>query len=257
MRAEPANEEVQFYMSSLAKRSAAEFLGTFWLVLAGCGSAVTAALFPVIGIGILGVSLAFGLSLLTMAYAIGRISGCHINPAVSVGLAAGGRFPTRELPAYIVAQVLGAIFASFIIYVIATGYPGFTLASGFAANGFGTHSPGGYSLGAGIVAEVVLTFGFVTVILGATDRRAPEGFAPIAIGLALAITNLVAIPVTNASINPARSTGPAIFVGGWALRQLWMFWLAPILGGILAGVIYPVLFREEVVEPYEARRRAA
>jgi aquaporin Z len=228
---------------SLGRRAGAEFFGTFWLVFGGCGSAVLAAAFPQVGIGLLGVALAFGLTLLTMACAIGHISGCHLNPAVSAGLVAGGRFPARELPAYVGAQVLGAIAASAVLAVIASGKPGFDLvASGFAANGYGEHSPGHYSLGAGLVAEVVLTAAFLFVIHGATDRRAPAATAPVAIGLCLTLIHLVGIPVTNLSVNPARSTGPALFVGGWALAQLWLFWLAPLAGGILGGTTYRRLF---------------
>jgi aquaporin Z len=224
---------------SLTRRLSAEFLGTLWLVLGGCGSAVLAAAFPNVGIGLLGVSLAFGLTVLTMAYAIGHISGCHLNPAVSIGLWAGRRFPARDLAPYIVAQVIGAIVGAGILLVIASGKAGFDLASsGLAANGYADHSPGGYSLLAGLVAEIVLTFGFLLVILGATDGRAPKGFAPIAIGLCLTLVHLVGIPVTNLSVNPARSTGPALFVGGWALAQLWLFWLAPIVGAALAGYVY-------------------
>jgi len=219
----------------LTNRMAAELLGTFWLVFAGCGSAVLAAGVPDVGIGWLGVSLAFGLTVLTMAFAIGHISGCHLNPAVSIGLWAGGRFPARELPAYIAAQLVGAVIASSVLYFIASGAAGFDVAGGFAANGFGEHSPGGYSLQAGFAAEVVLTFMFLMIILCATDPRAPAGFAPIAIGLGLTLIHLVGIPVTNTSVNPARSTGPALFVGGWALQQLWMFWVAPILGALVAG----------------------
>jgi len=216
-------------------------LGTFWLVFAGCGSAVLAAAFPQVGIGLLGVSLAFGLTVLTMAYAIGHISGCHLNPAVTIGLVAGGRFPAREIAYYVVAQVLGAIAAAGVLYVIASGKPGFTLAGGFASNGFAEHSPGGYSMMSALVAEVVLTFVFLMVILGSTDPRAPKGFAPIPIGLALTLIHLVGIPVTNLSVNPARSTGPAVFVAGWALEQLWLFWVAPIAGAVLAGFAYPKL----------------
>jgi len=219
-------------------------LGTFWLVFGGCGSAVLAAAFPNLGIGFLGVALAFGLTVLTMAYAIGHISGCHLNPAVSVGLAVGKRFPASELPAYIVAQVAGAIVAAGVLFVIASGKAGFDLSGGFASNGYAEHSPGGYSLVACLVAEVVLTFMFLVIILGATDRRAPQGFAPIAIGLGLTLIHLIGIPVTNLSVNPARSTGPAVFVGGWALQQLWLFWLAPIVGAALAGVVYPAIARE-------------
>jgi len=219
-----------------------EALGTFWLVLGGCGSAVLAAAFPSLGIGFVGVSLAFGLTVLTMAYAIGHISGCHLNPAVSIGLATAKRFPARELPAYIGAQVVGGIAGAGVLYVIASGAAGFTLDAGFAANGYAEHSPGGYSLVAALVAEVVLTFFFLFVILGATDSRAPAGFAPIPIGLALTLIHLIGIPVTNLSVNPARSTGPAVFVGGWALAQLWLFWVAPIVGAALAGLAYPGLF---------------
>jgi aquaporin Z len=226
----------------LNKRCAAEFIGTFWLVFGGCGSAVLAAAFPGVGIGLLGVSFAFGLTVLTMAYAIGHISGCHLNPAVSVGLVAGGRFKTKELVPYIIAQVVGAIAGAGVLYLIASGKAGFQLADGFASNGYGEHSPGQYSLLAGFVAEFVLTFMFLLIILGATDRRAPQGFAPIAIGLGLTLIHLIGIPVTNLSVNPARSTGPAIFVGGWALAQLWLFWVAPILGAAVAGVVHRQLF---------------
>ena len=223
---------------SLSKRSFAEFIGTFWLVFGGCGSAVLAAAFPGLGIGFAGVALAFGLTVLTMAYAIGHISGCHLNPAVSVGLVVGKRFPASELLSYVVAQVLGGIAGSAVLYVIASGKEGFSLAGGFASNGYGAHSPGGYAMGACLAAEVVLTFMFLIIILGATDRRAPQGFAPIAIGLGLTLIHLIGIPVTNLSVNPARSTGPAVFVGGWALEQLWLFWVAPIAGAILAGAVY-------------------
>src|SRR2546430_3888963 len=219
----------------------AEAIGTFWLTFGGCGSAVIAAGFPQVGIGLLGVSFAFGLTVLTMAFAIGHISGCHLNPAVSVGLAVAKRFPASELLPYIVAQVAGAILASTLLFVIASGKAGFDLAGGFASNGYAAHSPGGYSFAACLVAEVVLTLMFLFIILGATDRRAPQGFAPIAIGLGLTLIHLIGIPVTNLSVNPARSTGPAVFVGGWALEQLWLFWIAPILGGALAGVAYRVL----------------
>ena len=229
---------------SLSKRAAAEFIGTFWLVFGGCGSAVLAAKFPGVGIGFLGVALAFGLTVLTMAFAIGHVSGCHLNPAVSVGLVVGKRFPASNLPAYIVAQVAGAIAAAAVLFVIASGKAGFDLAGGFASNGYAAHSPGGYSLVACLVAEVVLTFFFLMIILGATDRRAPQGFAPIAIGLGLTLIHLVGIPVTNTSVNPARSTGPALFVGGWALEQLWLFWLAPIVGAALAGIVYPLIAGE-------------
>ena len=225
----------------LSKRAAAEFIGTFWLVFGGCGSAVLSAAYPALGIGFLGVALAFGLTVLTMAFAIGHISGCHLNPAVSVGLMVGKRFPIKDLPAYVVAQVLGGIAASGVLYVIATGKPGFEL-GGFACNGLAENSPGGYSLEACLVAEVVLTFMFLTIILGSTDRRTPQGFAPIAIGLGLTLIHLVGIPVTNTSVNPARSTGPALFVGGWAIQQLWLFWLAPIAGGALAGIVYPLIW---------------
>jgi len=225
----------------LGKRAAAEFIGTFWLVFGGCGSAVIAAAFPNVGIGLLGVALAFGLTVLTMAFAIGHISGCHLNPAVSVGLAVGKRFPVSDLFAYVVAQVAGAIAAAAVLFVIASGKAGFDLAGGFASNGYGAHSPGGYSLVACLAAEVVLTFMFLLIILGATDRRAPQGFAPIAIGLGLTLIHLISIPVTNTSVNPARSTGPALFVGGWAIEQLWLFWLAPIVGAALAGMVYPLV----------------
>src|SRR6266852_6756089 len=222
---------------SLTKRSTAEFLGTLWLVFGGCGSAVIAAAFPSVGIGLLGVSLAFGLTVLTMAYAIGHISGCHLNPAVSVGLVVGKRFPASELPAYVIAQVLGGVVGAAVLYLIASGKDGFSLAGGFASNGFGAHSPGGYAMGACLAAEIVLTFMFLMIILGATDRRAPQGFAPIAIGLGLTLIHLVGIPVTNLSVNPARSTATAVFVGGWAVRQLWLFWVAPIVGAAIAGVL--------------------
>jgi aquaporin Z len=230
---------------TLGRKLCAETFGTFWLVFGGCGSAVLAAGVADVGIGFVGVSFAFGLTVLTMAYAIGHISGCHLNPAVSVGLAVARRFPVRELPAYVGAQLLGAALASAVLYAIASGADGFQLGSGFAANGYGSHSPGGYSLVAGLIAEVVLTFFFLFVILGATDNRAPSGFAPIPIGLALCLIHLIAIPVTNVSVNPARSTGPALFVGGWALEQLWLFWLAPMVGAALSGVVYPMLFGSE------------
>lgn len=223
---------------NISQKMAAEFIGTLWLVLGGCGSAVLAAAFPDVGIGLLGVAFAFGLTVLTMAYAIGHISGCHLNPAVSFGLWAGGRFPASELVPYIIAQVLGGIAGAGILYLIASGQDGFSLADGFASNGFDAHSPGGYSLTAALVCEIVMTLFFLIIILGATDERAPKGFAPIAIGLALTLIHLISIPVTNTSVNPARSTGPALFVGDWALSQLWLFWLAPIIGAILAGVIY-------------------
>jgi aquaporin Z len=225
----------------ISRRSAAEFIGTFWLVFGGCGSAVLAAGFPGLGIGFLGVALAFGLTVLTMAYAIGHISGCHLNPAVSVGLWVGKRFPAADLIPYILAQVAGAIAAAGALYVIASGKEGFSLAGGFASNGYAEHSPGGYSLVACLVAEVVLTFMFLMIILGSTDRRAPQGFAPIPIGLGLTLIHLVGIPITNLSVNPARSTGPAVFVGGWAVAQLWLFWIAPIVGAALAGLFYQVL----------------
>jgi aquaporin Z len=237
---------------SLSKRSMAEFLGTFWLVFGGCGSAVVSAAFPQLGIGLLGVALAFGLTLLTMAFAIGHISGCHLNPAVSVGLCVGKRFPAKELLPYIVAQVLGGIAAAGVLYVIASGKEGFSTAAGFAANGYGAHSPGGYSLLSGLVAEVVLTFFFLIVILGSTDKRAPQGFAPISIGLCLTLIHLIGIPITNLSVNPARSTGPALFVGGWAMAQLWLFWLAPIIGAAIAGVTYAIFAEEEASEKLRA-----
>lgn len=230
---------------SLSKRASAEFIGTFWLVFGGCGSAVLAAAFPNVGIGLLGVALAFGLTVLTMAYAIGHVSGCHLNPAVSVGLVVGKRFPASDLLAYVIAQVAGGIAGAAVLYVIASGKAGFDLAGGFASNGFAEHSPGGYSLMACLVAEVVLTLMFLVIILGATDRRAPQGFAPIAIGLGLTLIHLIGIPVTNLSVNPARSTGPALFVGGWAVQQLWLFWLAPILGAAIAGIVYLAIAGEE------------
>lgn len=222
----------------MGNKLAAECIGTFWLVFGGCGSAVLAAAFPNVGIGLLGVSLAFGLTVLTMAYAIGHISGCHLNPAVSFGLWAGKRFPTSDLLPYIIAQVVGGIIGAGILYLIASGKAGFDIAGGLASNGFGDHSPGKYTLLSGFVAEVVLTFMFLMIILGSTDRRAPQGFAPIAIGLGLTLIHLIGIPVTNLSVNPARSTGPAVFVGGWALQQLWLFWVAPIIGALLAGISY-------------------
>ncbi|MBP7706115.1 MAG: aquaporin Z [Candidatus Aminicenantes bacterium] len=220
------------------KRYGAEFFGTFWLVLGGCGSAVLAAAFPGLGIGFAGVSLAFGLTVLTMAFAIGHISGCHLNPAVSFGLWAGGRFPAKDLPPYIVAQVLGAVAAGGVLFVIASGRSGFDAAAGFASNGYGAHSPGGYTLLAALVCEIVMTAMFLIVILGATDKRAPQGLAPVAIGLCLTLIHLVSIPVTNTSVNPARSTGVALFAGGWALAQLWLFWVAPIAGGLLGAAVY-------------------
>jgi aquaporin Z len=229
----------------MSKRLGAEFLGTFWLVLGGCGSAVLAAAFPDVGIGLVGVSIAFGLTVLTMAYAIGHISGCHLNPAVSVGLLVGGRFKASDLLPYVVAQVLGAIAAALVLRYIASGQPGFDLSGGLASNGYGTHSPGGYSMQSALVTEVVMTFFFLLIILGATDRRAPAGFAPIAIGLGLTLIHLISIPVTNTSVNPARSTGPALIVGDWALNQLWLFWVAPVVGAVLAGLVYRWLGSEK------------
>lgn len=229
---------------SLQKKAFAEFLGTFWLVFGGCGSAVLAAAFPALGIGFVGVAFAFGLTLLTMAYAIGHISGAHLNPAVSVGLLVAKRFSASEFVPYVIAQLCGAILASGVLYIIASGKPGFDLSNGFASNGYGAHSPGGYSLLACLVAEIVLTFMFLIIILGATDRRAPRGFAPLAIGLGLTLIHLIGIPVTNTSVNPARSTAPALFVGGWALQQLWLFWVAPIVGAALAGLVYAAIFAE-------------
>ncbi len=233
----------------LNKRLAAETIGTFWLVFGGCGSAVLAAAFPEVGIGLLGVALAFGLTVLTMAFAIGHISGCHLNPAVTLGLATGRRFPWNEVIPYMIAQVIGAAVGALVLYVIASGKEGFSLSGGFAANGYGLHSPGGYTLTAALVTEVVLTFMFLMIILGATDSRAPAGFAPIAIGLGLTLIHLIGIPVTNLSVNPARSTGPALFVGGWAIAQLWLFWLAPLLGAFLAGLAYPAVAGEGVTLP--------
>ncbi len=230
----------------MSKKLTAEFIGTFWLVLGGCGSAVLAASFPDVGIGFLGVALAFGLTVLTMAYAIGHISGCHLNPAVSIGLWAGGRFPTRELLPYIIIQVAGAIAGAGVLYLIASGKAGFELSDGFASNGYGEHSPGGYSLTAGLLTEIVMTFMFLMIILGATDKRAPAGFAPIAIGLGLTLIHLISIPVTNTSVNPARSTGPALFVGDWATAQLWLFWVAPIAGAIIAGLVYRFLEEDKL-----------
>ncbi len=227
------------------KQNAAEFLGTFWLVLGGCGSAVLAAAFPNVGIGLHGVSLAFGLTVLTMAFAIGHISGCHLNPAVSIGLWAGGRFPANKLVPYIASQVLGAIAAGAVLYVIASGAAGFDVSKGFASNGYGSHSPGGYTLMAALVTEVVMTAFFLIVILGATDKRAPAGFAPIAIGLALTLIHLISIPVTNTSVNPARSTGVALFVGGWAIEQLWLFWVAPIVGAVVGAKAYQFIGSED------------
>jgi len=222
----------------MSKKLAAEFIGTFWLVLGGCGSAVLAAAFPELGIGFAGVALAFGLTVLTMAFAIGHITGCHLNPAVTVGLWAGGRHPAGEVFPYIVAQVLGAIAGALVLLMIASGQPGFDVSGGLASNGYGAHSPGGYSLAAGFLSEVVMTLMFLVIILGATDRRAPAGFAPIAIGLGLTLIHLISIPVTNTSVNPARSTGPALMVGDWALGQLWLFWVAPLIGALIAGYLY-------------------
>ena len=235
---------------SNTQRGLAELLGTFWLVFGGCGSAILAAAFPSLGIGFAGVSLAFGLTVLTIAYSIGHISGCHLNPAVTIGLWAGGRFPARDIPLCVIAQVVGACAAAGLLLVVADGKDGFdAVASGFAANGFGAHSPGGYSLVAGLVIEVVLTFFFLLVIMGSTDTRAPAGFAPIAIGLALTLIHLISILITNTSVNPARSTGPALIVGGWALQQLWLFWLAPMVGGVLGGVAYKALGADATTKP--------
>lgn len=228
-------------MWSIYRRVAAEFIGTFWLVLGGCGSAVLAAKFPEVGIGLLGVALAFGLTVLSMAYAVGHISGGHFNPAVSIGLWAGGRIPAVDLLPYILSQVVGAIVAAGVLYLIASGQPGFDIGAGFAANGYGVHSPGGYSMAAGFLTETVMTFMFLLIILGVTDSRAPQGFAPLAIGLGLTLIHLISIPVTNTSVNPARSTGVALFVGDWALTQLWLFWVAPVLGAILAGWVHRLL----------------
>lgn len=239
----------------LSKRALAEFIGTFWLVFGGCGSVLLSAKIPDLGIGVLGIALAFGLTVLTMAYAIGHISGCHLNPAVSIGLWIGKRFPASDLVPYIVAQVVGGIVASGVLYVIASGKEGFSVNAGFAANGYGTHSPGGYSLLAGLVAEIVLTFFFLLIILGSTDKRAPQGFAPIAIGLGLTLIHLIGIPVTGVSVNPARSTGPALFVGGWALAELWMFWIAPVVGAAVAGLAYTAFAEAE--QPVGARAVAA
>ena len=230
---------------TLTKKLGAEFIGTFWLVLGGCGSAVLAAAFPDVGIGLLGVSIAFGLTVLTMAFAIGHISGCHLNPAVSIGLWSGGRFSITELGPYIAAQVAGGLAGAAILYVIASGQAGFDVTAGFASNGYAEHSPGGYSLTAALVTEIVMTFMFLIIILGATDKRAPAGFAPIAIGLGLTLVHLISIPITNTSVNPARSTGVAIFQGDWAISQLWLFWLAPIVGAILAGIVYHWFESEE------------
>src|SRR5262244_3702286 len=235
---------------AMGNRLGAEFIGTFWLVLGGCGSAVLAAAFPHVGIGLLGVALAFGLTVLTMAFAIGHISGCHLNPAVSFGLWAVNRFPASELVPYIIAQVLGAIAGAFVVYLIASGKAGFDVVqSGLASNGYGAHSPGGYSLSSGFVSEVVMTYMFLLIILGATDPRAPAGFAPVAIGLGLTLIHLISIPVTNTSVNPARSTGPALIVGGWALQQLWLFWVAPLIGAVLAGVGYRAIAGESASWP--------
>jgi aquaporin Z len=231
---------------NLFKRAIAEFIGTFWLVFGGCGSAVLAAAFPQLGIGFYGVALAFGLTVLTMAYAIGHISGCHLNPAVSFGLVAGKRFPVSELLPYVAAQVIGGLVGARVLYIIASGRAGFTLNSGFASNGYAAHSPGGYSLFSCFVAELVLTSFFLLIIMGATDKRAPSAFAPIAIGLGLTLIHLIGIPVTNVSVNPARSTGPAVIVGGWAVAQLWLFWVAPIIGGIIAGALYVVIFESGI-----------
>ena len=237
----PMGNSEEFHM----KKYGAEFFGTFWLVLGGCGSAVLAAAFPQVGIGLLGVSLAFGLTVVTMAYAIGHISGCHLNPAVSIGLCAGGRFPANQLLPYIIAQVLGGIAAGGVLYLIASGKPGFDVTAGFASNGFGEHSPGGYSMQAALICEVVMTAMFLLVILGVTDKRAPQGFAPLAIGLCLTLIHLISIPVTNTSVNPARSTGVAVFVGGWATAQLWLFWVAPIVGAVLGAGIHRFIGGEE------------
>jgi aquaporin Z len=241
------------------KQYGAEFFGTFWLVMGGCGSAVLAAKFPDVGIGLHGVALAFGLSLLTMAYAIGPISGCHVNPAVSVGLWACGRFPAHQLPPYIVAQVLGGVAAGGVLYLIASGAPGFSVANGFAANGYGAHSPGGYAMPAALLSEVVMTAFFLLIILGATDKRAPAGFAPIAIGFALTLAHLISIPVTNTSVNPARSTAVAVYVGDWATAQLWLFWVAPIIGALLGAAVYRVIGAEDAAEarsrPHLERRQ--
>ena len=230
--------------ASLTRRSIAEFVGTFWLVFGGCGSAVLAAAFPQLGIGFAGVALAFGLTVLTMAFAIGHISGCHLNPAVTLGLVVGKRFPASGILPYVVAQVLGGLAGAGALFVIASGKAGFDVSGGFASNGYGEHSPGGYSLTACLTAEVILTFMFLMIILGATDKRAPQGFAPIAIGLGLTLIHLIGIPVTNLSVNPARSTGPAVFVGGWATAQLWLFWVAPLIGAVIAGVVYPAIAGE-------------
>lgn len=241
----------------LSKRALAEMAGTFWLVFGGCGSAVLSAAFPNLGIGFLGVALAFGLTVLTMAYAIGHISGCHLNPAVSIGLAVGRKFPVEELPAYIAAQVAGAAVGALVLFAIASGRPGFDLSGGFACNGYGLHSPGQFDLAACALAEIVLTFMFLMIIFGATDERAPQGFAPIAIGLGLTLIHLIGIPVTNLSVNPARSTGPALVEGGWAVQQLWLFWLAPIAGAVLAGLFYPAMSKSAVTPRTRNSRVAA
>jgi aquaporin Z len=235
---------MDLHNSQSIHKCVAEAIGTFWLTFAGCGSAVIAAAFPQVGIGLLGVSLAFGLTVVTMAYAIGHVSGCHLNPAVTVGLAAGGRFPKQDILPYVVSQVIGAVVAAATLYAIASGAPDFDLAKGFAANGYGEHSPGHYSLISGLLAEVVLTMMFLFIIMGATHGKAPVGFAPLAIGLGLTLVHLVGIPITNMSVNPARSTGPALFVGGWALAQLWLFWVAPLIGGALGGILYRWLSEE-------------
>jgi aquaporin Z len=247
-------------MTSDLRRFFAELIGTFWLVFGGCGSAILAAKFPEVGIGLLGVALAFGLTVLTMAYAIGHISGCHLNPAVTIGLTAGGRFPVGQVLPYVVAQVLGAIVAAYLLFAIASGAPGFDLSQGFAANGFGDHSPGKYNLVSGFLSEVILTMMFLFIIMGATHGKAPVGFAGLAIGLGLTLIHLIGIPVTNVSVNPARSTGPALVVGGWAIQQLWLFWLAPILGGIAGGLLYRFVVDEpapEIVGYDESRRSRA
>ena len=227
------------------RKYSAEFIGTFWLVLGGCGSAVLAAAFPEVGIGLLGVALAFGLTVLTMAFTIGHISGCHLNPAVSIGLCVGGRFPSRDLPGYIISQVLGGLAGAGVLYLIASGKAGFDVHAGFASNGFGEHSPGGYSLVAALVTEIVMTMMFIFIILGATDQRAPKGLAPVAIGLGLTLIHLISIPVTNTSVNPARSTGVALFAGGWAISQLWLFWVAPIIGAVIGALVYRFVGKQE------------
>jgi len=242
---------------SLTRRGLAEFVGTFWLVFGGCGAAVLDAAFPQLGIGYLGVALAFGLTVLTMCFAIGHISGGHMNPAVTVGLAVGKRFPASDILPYIVAQVLGALAAAGVLFIIASGKAGFDVSGGFASNGYGAHSPGGYNLTACLTAEVVLTFMFLMIILGSTDKRAPQGFAPIAIGLGLTLIHLIGIPVTNLSVNPARSTGPAVFVGGWATAQLWLFWVAPLIGAAIAGIVYPAIAGEQESESKPVQSRAA